>query len=99
MAMLNPRQILAFAPGQDVRLGSLADVVVSRIDLYPRKRTCAAHLAMSALGQKRTWVSVIPTALCLRRKLLEVIKVESGTRLNAGRPLTSQCNRDVPVAQ
>src|SRR6516165_4556457 len=31
--MLNPRQIPAFAPWQDVRFGSLADVVVSRIDV------------------------------------------------------------------
>src|SRR5262245_48370888 len=31
--MLNPRQILAFAPWQDVRFGSLADDVVSRIDV------------------------------------------------------------------
>jgi hypothetical protein len=23
---------------------------------YPRKRTCAAHKLMSALGHKRTWV-------------------------------------------
>src|SRR5262245_10340623 len=31
--MLNPRQIPAFAPWQDVRFGSLADVVVSRINV------------------------------------------------------------------
>src|SRR5262249_23559577 len=31
--MLNPTQNLGFAPWQDVRFGSLADVVVSRIDV------------------------------------------------------------------
>src|SRR5262249_14048642 len=31
--MLNPRQIPALAPWQDVRFGSLADVIVSRIDV------------------------------------------------------------------
>src|SRR5262249_10885495 len=31
--ILNPRQIFVFAPWQDVRFGSRADVVVSRIDV------------------------------------------------------------------
>ena len=30
--------------------------VRERCPLYPRKRTCAAHKPMSALGQKQTFV-------------------------------------------
>jgi hypothetical protein len=30
----------------------------NRCPLYPRKRTCAVHLLMSALGQLRTFISV-----------------------------------------
>ena len=63
--MPNPKQIPAFAPCQDVRFGSLADVVVSsdRCPLYPRKRTCALQLGMSAMGQKRT-------SLCMSTSLV-----------------------------
>jgi hypothetical protein len=32
-----------------------ADIRASSCPLYPRKRTCAAHYVMSALGQKRTF--------------------------------------------
>src|SRR5262245_15323393 len=42
--MLNPMQILAFAPWQDVRFGSSEDVVVSRIDVRftPKADMCGA---------------------------------------------------------
>jgi hypothetical protein len=68
MTMLNPREILTFAPWQDVRFGSKADICAAKSDvrftadfrtrscpLYPRKRTCAVQLVMSALGQKQTF--------------------------------------------
>jgi hypothetical protein len=42
---------------KDVRFGSKADICRCKTScpLYPRKRTCAVQLGMSAKGQKRTW--------------------------------------------
>jgi hypothetical protein len=35
-----------------------ADICASSCPLYPRKRTCAVQLGMSALGQKRTLLAL-----------------------------------------
>src|SRR5262245_12015240 len=51
--MLNPRQILVFAPWQDWVISGRCRLS-DRCPLYPRKRTCAVPAAMSALGDKRT---------------------------------------------
>ena len=53
--MLNPRQIPAFAPWQDVRFGSLADVVVSRIDVRFTPESDIKRDIWNVRCQKRTF--------------------------------------------
>ena len=69
--MLNPRQILAFAPWEDVRFGSLAEIshCKSRCLLYPRNQARQSNVllrAKSAKGNRAAFaMQSLPISLCL----------------------------------
>src|SRR5262245_5227706 len=60
-------------------------VVSGQCPLYPRKRTCAVQLGMSAMGQKRTSVSLCP--LCASRAV-QSETIDATTDHDIVQPLT-----------
>src|SRR5262245_59939878 len=99
--MLNPRQILAFAPWQDVRFGSLADVVVSRIDarFTPESRhlRCApTHVRFTPNSDRKSrHAQMVMSALPLKADMC------GATRDVRFGPIADMCalrSKDIPLS-
>jgi hypothetical protein len=72
--MLNPRQILAFAPWEDVRFGSLAEIshCKSRCLLYPRNQARQSNVLLRAKSANR---KAAPRLRCSRFQFLCAYRV------------------------